>query len=148
MLQDSSHRTCNLCCDWDMDSSKKASHFLPPPNYPTTEHPDSPPPPPPSRNIIQNPNHFLIPVTVDYPHLIQCVKYAFWNFLKKNWNKGQTKSYLRLVGVSGNYMNEIIKLALEKREQSISDNSILNSIPIPSTARLVRTLYFLSVRFF
>ena len=121
---------CNKCCDWNMMTKNKVSKFPPPHNYPTQQHQNSPTPPS-SRQALLKQNQLLCTVKVDYDHFISCIKYAFWNFLHQSWNKGQCESYLKLVGISGQYIKQIVNLATTKRNLLPTDYSILEQIPFP-----------------
>lgn len=130
---------CTKCCDWDMSSGNKSSLFLPPSNYPTKQHPNSPDAPK-DRGVSSNSDFHLGPVKVDYCHLTKCLKYAFWNYLHSEWNKGQTSAYLRLVGISTRFINKTIEFASLNKSSLPVDKSILEKIPLPSMWRSVYRL--------
>ena len=123
---------CRKCCDWNMDLNTKHCSFKAPPKYPSIQHPLSPDHPT-SRSVSSSPSFVLYPVRVSYHHLLQCVKYASWNYITKTWNKGNFKAYLRLVGIATSYVTELLnKFDDSLAANNVSLTTIIQTIPIPS----------------
>ena len=121
---------CKRCCDWEMSYDNHTSYFLPPTNYPSKKHPESPPPPL-GRDVSQ-PFEKLPPVRVTYDFLKSATKFAFWNYLHSAWNKSQTQTYFRLVGISTSYFDTIIENADQSKKYLPVSKNILDSIRFPA----------------
>ena len=139
LLQRRSH--CKKCCDWEMNENKVRCFFNFPENYPTKKHPCSPDAPL-GRDIIDTKKLIkkLSPVQVNYTHLVKASRFAFWNYIHGTWNKGAIRSYLRLVSINGETIENIIKFADCNKVNLPIQHTFLSSIPLPcmwrSTFRL------------
>ena len=121
---------CKRCCDWEMNFDHSTGHFLPPINYPTKKHTDSPDPP--VGRDVSKPFEKLPPIRVTYETLTKATKFGFWNYLHGEWNKSQTHTYFRLVGISTFYFERIVELAESYKKNLPVSKSILNVIKVPA----------------
>ena len=112
-----------------MYSDRPTSLFFPPTNYPTKKHPESPDPPL-GRDVSQ-PFNKLPPIRVTYQILVMGTKFAFWNYLHSYWNKSQTQTYFRLIGIPTSYFSKVIDYADQHKKY----------LPVPKT--ILATNHFL-----
>ena len=127
-----SRSICKKCCDWEMNDKKVRCFFKFPVNYPTKKHPFSPAAPL-GRDIVDENKSFkkLPPVEVNYTHLVEASHFAFWNYIHGTWNKGTIRSYLRLVSINGDTIENIIKFADCNKDNLPIEHTFLNTLPIP-----------------
>ena len=129
-LSQGNRNSCKRCCDWNMSDKKRTSYFLPPTHYPATKHHNSPPPP--FGRDVCKPFEKLPPIRVTYTILIEATKFGFWNYLHQTWNKSQTHSYFRLIGISTMFFHTIIAQADHHRKYLPVSHSILDKITLPA----------------
>ena len=126
----SDSRVCKRCCDWNMDNQNNCAKFFPPTNYPGKKHPESPVAP--SHRDISKPFEKMVPIRVSYDILTKGMKFAFWNYLHSTWNKSETQTYFRLIGISTSYFQKVIEFADHQKQYLPVSSNILDTIPLPS----------------
>ena len=91
---------CNMCCDWDFESSSMALRVRTPTDYPTTQHVLSPKPPI-CREIVGI--QFLIPVKMTFLWLIEGCRFCFFNVLTRTWSLASAMSYCKALGLKESF---------------------------------------------
>ena len=110
--------TCAYCCDLNFLSSKPINSFQVPKGYPSKKHELSPTPP--TGRDIADTSSRLFPIKLSYLVLKQGLQFALFNFYTHVWTKGETKVYLKLVGIPERVLEDV------SANTSSQDNSIEN----------------------
>ncbi len=126
-------KKCGRCCDFEYCSKSKASYFKPPPHYPCSKHNDSPPFPKERDTLNNLSNDKLIPTRLTYSYLYEGVKAASFNLFTKTWKIAETRSYLKVLGVSTSLSEKVIEYSINANQQNIDYVSFYNSLPLPTT---------------
>ena len=122
---------CNRCCDFDFTTRSTISKFKAPPNYPSTKHPSSPSFPK-GRDIIQHRSRpTLSPVKISYPYLVAGMKAACYNFHTKQWRVIETRTYLKLLGVSTALTNMLMEYVTAQTHMTITTEDVCDQMPLP-----------------
>lgn len=133
-----STKPCGRCCDFDYHTESKSAEFKPPHHYPQTKHKDSPTFPE-GRDVISNINiDKLRPIKLTYKSLSDGVNAACFNLSTKIWKISETRSYLKMLGVSTAITDKIIIHCSNNSNKTndIQNNNMTSNvcaIPLPQT---------------
>jgi len=122
---------CGRCCNFDFDSASTSSRFKAPPHYPSIKHPLSPPFPS-GRDIVQNKFSLSLgPVSLSYPYLVAGMRAACYNLHSKQWKVIETRSYLKLLGVSTSLTDSLIQYTTKQICTTMSTEDVCEQLPLP-----------------
>ena len=125
-----STRKCNRCCDWNFLSTSNANKSQYPSLFPTTKHPQSPQPP--EGFDINNGKRHLRPVEITYECLKLATQFCVFNFDKKCWSKAESKTYLKVVGLSENFIDSILENRNTDANNLRNSSNDVNAIKYPA----------------
>ena len=118
------NNSCAYCCDLNYLLAKPINSFQVPKGYPSKKHELSPMPPT-GRDIAHNITTRLFPIKLSYEILKQGLQSAMFNYHTHTWTKGESKVYLKLVGIP----ERIIDVALpHTRSPGLSIESIVETV--------------------
>ena len=104
--------TCRTCCDFEFGNKKDIEKFEVPIDYPRTFHPDSPESPPSHPIFKSRQTRKLFPYKQNYNSLKQGVYFAIHNIHMKCWRPNEGITYLKMLGLSGNTISNIVNYSL------------------------------------
>jgi len=118
------NNSCAYCCDLNYLLAKPINSFQVPKGYPSKKHELSPMAPT-GRDIAHNITTRLFPIKLSYEILKQGLQFAMFNYHTHTWTKGESKVYLKLVGIP----ERIIDVALpHTRSPGLSIESIVETV--------------------
>lgn len=118
------NNSCAYCCDLNYLAEKPINSFQVPNGYPTKKHQLSPIPPT-GRDVALNVNTRLFPMKLSYDSLKKGLQFAMFNYLTHTWTKGESKVYLKLVGIPDRVIDDALP---HTRSQDMSIENIVEVI--------------------
>lgn len=123
-------RRCNICGNWNYATKNKAMQSTLPMNYPCNKQHKSSPKPPNGREVKNI--SFLYPIMQSYSWLIQGTKFAFHNLYHECWSVAEYKAYMKSLGISTDYIENIKSQVEMLRQSNPNDPNCSEYIKYPS----------------
>ena len=117
-----SNSRCRVCCDYEFGLQKTVEQFDVPADYPRILHANSPEPPLSHPIFKPRQARKLHPYKQNYTSLKQAITFAIYNIQRKSWKPNEGISYLKMVGLSGNTISNILEFSLNADNNDKSDN--------------------------